>query len=322
MNHDLSEKLWQFVGEGNSSFSQLKEEVWQYQLAHNPVLAQYAKQLPYEEHLFVPISFFKHFPLKTGKGWEAEHIFESSKTTGQTSSKHYIQSLSWYEKVSIQGFHQFFPQGKYAIFALLPGYLERTNASLVYMVDNWMRRFGLPESGFFLDDMEELGNRLGRAYREGKPVLLIGVTFALLDFAEQYPIEIPHALIIETGGMKGKREELTRNQVHQRLKEAFQVAHIISEYGMTELMSQAYALENGRFRTPPWMEIVISDIHLSSLPKRAGKSGRINIIDLANLHSCSFIATDDIGRMCEDGSFEVLGRLDQAELRGCNLMYE
>ncbi|MEL6193002.1 MAG: acyl transferase [Bacteroidota bacterium] len=230
--------------------------------------------------------------------------------------------MEWYEKVCLKGFHHFFSLQEYAIFALLPGYLERTNASLVYMVNGWMKQFGLPESGFFLDNMEELATRLKEAYQEGKPVLLIGVTFALLDFAEQFPMQVPNAIIMETGGMKGRREELTRLQVHKRLKEAFGVGQVVSEYGMTELMSQAYALENGRFQTPPWMKIHVSDIHLSSLPKPSGKTGRINIIDLGNIHSCSFIATDDIGRMYEDGSFEVLGRLDNAELRGCNLMYE
>lgn len=322
MNQDLPEKLWKFVQGKGSSFAEMEAEVRAYQMVHNPILRQYASQLPGKERLFLPISFFKHFEIKTGNDWQEEHTFESSRTTGQSPSRHFIKSLDWYEKVCLQGFHHFFPQQKYAIFALLPGYLERTNASLVHMVKGWMNEFGLPESGFFLDNMEELAKRLNKAYQEGKPVLLIGVTFALLDFAEGFPTHVPNAIIMETGGMKGRREELTRHQVHSRLKEAFGVAQVVSEYGMTELMSQAYALENGRFQTPPWMKVHISDIHLSSLPKHVGKTGRINIIDLGNIHSCSFIATDDIGRMFEDGSFEVLGRLDNAELRGCNLMYE
>ncbi|MEM8900283.1 MAG: acyl transferase [Bacteroidota bacterium] len=322
MNQDLSEKLWKFIEGGGSSFAEMEADIREYQMVQNPVLKQYSSQLPGKERLFLPISFFKHFQIKTGIDWQEEHIFESSRTTGQTPSRHFVKSLDWYEKVCLQGFHHFFPQQEYAIFALLPGYLERTNASLVHMVNGWMKGFGLPESGFFLDNMEELAAHLKEAYQEEKPVILIGVTFALLDFAERYPTHIPDAIIIETGGMKGRREELTRSQVHMRLKDVFGVDHVVSEYGMTELMSQAYALENGRFQTPPWMKIYISDIHLSSLPKPAGKTGRINIIDLGNIHSCSFIATDDIGRMYEDGSFEVLGRLDNAELRGCNLMYE
>ncbi|MEM7511671.1 MAG: hypothetical protein AAF388_12110 [Bacteroidota bacterium] len=235
MNQDLSEKLWKFIEEGGFSFSDMEAEVREYQMVHNPIFQQYTSQLPNQGRLFLPISFFKHFEIKTGINWQEEHTFESSGTTGQIPSRHFIKSLDWYEKVCLQGFHHFFPQQEYAIFALLPGYLERTNASLVHMVNSWMKQFGLQESGFFLDNMEELVTQLEKVYQEGKPVLLIGVTFALLDFAEQFPTHVPNALIMETGGMKGRREELTRHQVHARLKEAFGVRHVVSEYGMTEL---------------------------------------------------------------------------------------
>jgi hypothetical protein len=295
--------------------------LWQYQRTHNPVMRRFARELGVDGPVFIPIEFFKHFPMKTG-AWEAEAVFASSGTTGQTPSLHHVRDLAWYRRVSRAGFRYFFPDKPFRILALLPSYLERGNSSLVRMVRDWMEDFGLPGSDFFLHDFTALARALREAAEAGQPILLIGVAFALLDFAAQYPMQLPQGtLLIETGGMKGRGEELTRQELHQRLRSAFGLPQIVSEYGMTELLSQAYALREGRFHTPPWLHVIISDIHLGSLRKAPGQSGRINLIDLANIHSCAFIATDDLGRAREDGSFEVLGRLEQSEIRGCNLMY-
>jgi len=298
---------------------ELAKALWTYQRAHNPVLKRYCDLLKQETPTFLPISFFKHFELQTAPPWLAQAVFESSGTTGQQPSRHFVRDLKLYEAVSEEAFFRFFPRQSYQILALLPSYLERGNSSLVYMVQHWIRSFGLEGSGFFLDDFAALRRQIDAARG---PLLIIGVAFALLDFAGQFPGALPPgSLVLETGGMKGRREELTRAQLHQALCQAFELPFISSEYGMTELMSQAYAPREGRFFAPPWLKVVITDVHLPELLQPPGISGRINFIDLANVHSCAFIATDDIGRMHADGSFEVLGRLDHAELRGCSLMY-
>lgn len=295
------------------------EEVWAYQKQENAILRTFTTHFPTEMPTFLPIECFKTFPVKT-REWTEEMRFESSGTTGQIPSRHYVKDLDLYKQVSIQGFFHFFPKKKYRILALLPSYLERKNASLVQMVRFWIEEFGLPNSGFYLHNFEELEKAIVEA--EGEEIILIGVAFALLDFAEKMQRKLPkNTIVIETGGMKGRKRELTRPEMHQKLCEGFGIDKIASEYGMTELLSQAYALENGRFRTPPWMKVVISDIHLPTKVQSLGVAGRINVIDLANIHSCAFIATDDMGKLHEDGTFEVLGRIDNAELRGCNLMY-
>ena len=304
-------------------FEPLAQQLWDYQRSQNPVIQTFCQQLGSTERTWIPIEFFKAFALKTGGDWEASYVFESSGTTGQTPSRHYVKDIQLYETALLKGFTHFFPQQSYRILALLPSYLERGNSSLVHMVKTWIDHFGLPGSGFYLYNFEELQQAIGEGGDAGEPMILIGVSFALLDFAEQYPQTLPpNTWVIETGGMKGRRAELTRTTLHERLCAGLGADNICSEYGMTELLSQAYAMEGGRFHTPPWMRIDIRDLHLPDLPRPQGSTGRICITDLANMHSCAFIATDDLGRQYPDGSIEVLGRVDNSELRGCNLMYD
>ncbi len=323
MNKFNSEKFKNDFFSSVFDFERQMESLWQYQLTHNKVVRTFCQELGVSDPQFIPIEFFKHLDLKTGEGWEAEMIFESSGTTGQQPSRHHVKSLDWYYKVSMAGFCTFFKEEPYYILALLPSYLERSQSSLVQMVQHWISDFGLPGSGFYLYNFDELADALDVAHKQDLPTLLIGVSFALMDFADYYHRALPaNTIVMETGGMKGRREEMTKQALHYYLSERFSVDRIYSEYGMTELLSQAYSLGGGRFKTPPWMKFIISDIHLSSLPKKIGKTGRINIVDLANIDSCAFIATDDIGRAHPDGSYEILGRLDYADLRGCNLMYQ
>ncbi len=318
---DFSTRLFS----GERPFEALRDELWAWQRAHNPTLRAYCEALGRRELTYLPIEFFKHFAVQTAPPWTAAFCFESSGTTGQEPSRHLVRDPDLYRESAIRGFFHFFPEKNYRILALLPSYLERQNASLVHMVQLWIDTFGRPGSGFYLHDFEALAAAIGDADKAGEQVLLIGVSFALLDFAafsgEKGLALPPDAIVMETGGMKGRREELVREELHTRLRQGLGVPAIASEYGMTELLSQAYALEKGRFQCPPWMRVEIADIHLPTLIQPPGISGRILITDLANVHSCAFIATEDIGRLHEDGSFEVLGRLDHAELRGCNLMY-
>ena len=304
-------------------FEALAEEVWQFQRQHNPVVARFTRLLGSEEQVFLPIRFFRDFEVRVAGEWEPECVFESSGTTGQIRSRHLVRDKGLYERSLVKAFRHFYGEGEWAIFALLPSYLERKGSSLVYMVRHWMADFGLPGSGFFLDDHAALAEGLEAAAGRGERILVIGVTFGLLDFAEAYKVELPaDAVVMETGGMKGRRKEMVREEVHGVLKEAFGVKGVDSEYGMTELLSQAYAKHGGRFNCPPWMRVVVTDPYVPGRALPPDRTGRINVIDLANVYSCSLIQTDDLGRLHEDGSFEVLGRLDHAELRGCNLMVE
>lgn len=299
----------------------LVNELWNYQCTYNQVMAKYAAELAIQGPASIPISFFKSFDLKDGD-WSPEVIFESSGTTGQIPSRHLVKDTDWYNKISLQGFHERFGREKYRILALLPSYLERGNSSLVFMMQHWIEQFGLPGSGFYLDNLDELVKHLQEAEKSGEKVLLMGVSFALLDLAERGDVKVPPGtLIIETGGMKGRRKELTRAELHATLRAGLGATEIHSEYGMTELLSQAYTIDGFRFRPSSSLLVRISDLHLDRLTVPIGRVGRIQLIDLANVHSCAFIATDDLGRMHPDGTFEVLGRIDNAELRGCNLMY-
>lgn len=297
----------------------LVNELWKYQVTHNPVVKTYAERLHSTLPVSLPISFFKSFELKDGD-WDPAVVFESSGTTGQTPSRHFVKDSSWYNRIALQGFFERFGDRKFRILALLPSYLERGNSSLVFMVNHWIETIGVEGSGFFLDNLDDLANELRNAPQT--PTLLIGVSFALLDLAEREDISLPdQTLIIETGGMKGRRKEMTRQELHQALREGLGATEIHSEYGMTELLSQAYTVDGFRFRPSSSLLVRISDLHLDRLNLPVGRVGRIQLIDLANIHSCAFIATDDLGRMHPDGTFEVLGRIDNAELRGCNLMY-
>jgi hypothetical protein len=272
-------------------------------------------QIPY-----LPISFFKsHEVLSTDDA--PEIVFSSSGTTGMVQSKHLVTALSLYEKSFNMAFEQFYgPIDNTCLLALLPSYLERDGSSLIYMVDALLKQSKHPDSGYFLHNHDDLYQKLRKLQSVNQKTILIGVTYALLDFIERYKIDFPNLIVMETGGMKGKRKEMVREELHQSLQEGFGVNAIHSEYGMTELLSQAYSSGNGIFNCPPWMKIYLRDTNdpLSLSPNN--KTGGINIIDLANINSCSFIATQDLGKLFHDGSFEVLGRFDNADIRGCNLL--
>ncbi|MGB2128600.1 MAG: acyl transferase [Flavicella sp.] len=269
---------------------------------------------------FLPIQFFKSHKI-INENALIEQTFLSSGTTGMSQSKHYVANISVYEESYQKGFNLFYgPVEDYVVLALLPSYLEREGSSLIYMVEDMIRRSKHIESGFYLNDIEVLKNQLLYLESQGKKTLLIGVSFALLDLVESYQFSFKNTIVMETGGMKGKRKEMVREELHNILKSGFGVDVIHSEYGMTELLSQAYSKGNGLFSCPPWMCIMIRDTEdpLSLLP--LGKTGGINVIDLANVNSCSFLATQDLGRLHTNGDFEILGRFDNSDIRGCNLL--
>lgn len=276
----------------------------------------------YKDIPFLPIDFFRTHRVITGNN-SAEIVFESSGTTGATPSRHHIADIRMYEKSFREGFELFYgPPESYCILALLPSYIERKNSSLVYMVNDLIKRSGHPRSGFYLDNLEELADVLDKliATSSKNKIMLIGVSFALLELAEKYPMPLKNTIIMETGGMKGRRKELIREELHEILKKSFQAEAIHSEYGMTELLSQAYSRGEGKFNCPPWMKILIRDVDDPLTLIGNNKTGGINVIDLANVNSCAFIATQDLGKTYDDGSFEVLGRFDNSDIRGCNLM--
>ena len=277
---------------------------------------------------FLPIRFFKQYDIISSADPSAvpQKIFYSSSTTGQTPSRHCVLDISLYEKSFLGGFRQFYGEPEdYVILALLPSYLEREGSSLVYMADRLIKESGRPESGYYLYDHDRLYSMLTELRRRGQRTLLLGVAFALLDFTEKYSLEGPNdswLTVMETGGMKGRREELSREELHSRLSEGFGLQAIHSEYGMCELLSQAYSKGDGVFRTPDSMRVVIRDINDPFRAAAPGERGIINVIDLANRNSCSFIETEDVGRAWPDGSFTVEGRLKGAERRGCNMLIE
>lgn len=314
------------IFQANPPFERLSREVWDWQRSHNPVMRRFCELLGSTEPTFIPISFFKEFEMKVGEGWEPELIFESSGTTGQVASRHLVRDEEIYRESLLKGYRHFYGDESRTILALLPNYLEKGGSSLVHMVQVWMESFGQAGSGFYLYALDNLRKALKTAKENGERILLIGVSYALLDFAEAGGIDLPEdAIVMETGGMKGRRKEMVREELHATLQRAFGVPAIHSEYGMTELFSQAYGVarpgEVCRFHCPPWMQVRITDPYVPGRFLTDGRVGRINVVDLANLHSCAFIRTDDLGRRYSDGSFEVLGRLDHAELRGCNLLY-
>lgn len=310
------------------SFDKVAEMVFRYQVAHNPLYARYLDLLGYPHrssfivHPSLPISFFKSHDVRTGV-WVGEATFTSSSTTGQTPSQHPVRDAGFYLENARRGFAEFYSDpSEWCVLALLPSYLERQGSSLVAMADDFIRQSKYPDSGFFLNDFERLREVLLRCKVMEINTLLLGVSFALLDFAEQCPMDLSGITVMETGGMKGRRREITRTELHQSLSEAFQIDRVHSEYGMTELLSQAYATGGPRFTPAPTMRVVATEINDPFCIVAPGRTGVLNIIDLANLDSCSFIATEDVGKVYQDGQFEVLGRLDAAELRGCNLMVE
>lgn len=272
---------------------------------------------------FLPIDFFKRHPVLSVHNQAVETVFESSGTTGQVRSRHYVQSLSFYHRVCQHIFEaRFGSLSSYHILALLPSYLERKNASLVSMVDYFIRESASDYSGFYLDDYEKLLQTIHRAQSTGRRVLLVGVTFALLHLAETYAPDLHSVRVLETGGMKGMRKEITREEVYDILRKQTGVREIYSEYGMTELLSQAYTTDPGVFQPPPWMRVAIREVNDPFTLAGEHKFGGINVVDLANIHSCAFIETMDRGKVDANQHFEVLGRLDNSDVRGCNTMID
>lgn len=319
--NEIAEKV--FAVSNEKAFCQIAQDVFRYQFFQNPVYQAYCKAIGktpagvqvLADIPFLPIAFFKTHPVASGP-FEPVAVFKSSGTTGAATSRHFIRDLSQYEKSFLACFERFFgPPQRYCILGLLPSYLEQGDSSLVYMVDCLIKKSGHADSGFYLYNHQQLHETLSRLETAGQPCLLFGVTYALLDFAERYPMPLRNTIVVETGGMKGRKKELTKAALYQQLKAAFSLPHIHSEYGMTELLSQAYATD-GHYRCPPWMKVLLRDETDPFCLNR--RSGAINVIDLANLHSCTFIATEDLGRQHEDGSFEVLGRMDNTDIRGCS----
>lgn len=309
-------------------FEKMALKVFRHQYDHNLVYRQFCdfvkkdkqtvkslKQIP-----FLPIQFFKSHDVVSSTNYP-ETIFTSSGTTGSITSRHLVTDLSLYEQSYRQAFSQFYGNIEdYTVLALLPSYLERQGSSLIHMVEDLIQLSNNSDSGFYLNDYDALVSKLLEQERDNKNVLLIGVTFALLDLIEKQNFKLENTIIMETGGMKGRRKEMIREELHEILTKGFGVKSIHSEYGMTELLSQAYSLGNGIFECPSWMQIHIRDTEDALTYISNGKTGGINVIDLANINSCSFIATQDLGKKYDNGSFEVLGRFDNSDIRGCNLM--
>jgi hypothetical protein len=310
-----------------TSFDELAKEVFQYQYSNNEVykdwcdlVATYPAKIEMTRQMpFLPISFFKSHVILSGNG-QYDLIFESSGTTQTGKSRHFVKDLRLYTRSFTKGFEWFYGDiSQWCIIGLLPSYLQQKNSSLIKMADAFIRLSRHTSSGFYLDDYEKLLGALSRLEQGHQKTLLIGVTYALLDFADRFPMPLTSTTIMETGGMKGRRKEMTRQEVHAILQKQLGIGQVHSEYGMTELLSQAYSKGGGRFFCPPWMKVLVRDEDDPLLVKSEGK-GALNIIDLANVNSCSFIATDDAGEVFDDGSFTVSGRLDGSDIRGCSLM--
>lgn len=317
-----------FSVSSQSAFKNLALDVFKHQFKNNKVYRSFCDLLyvhpsdisNLEDIPYLPIQFFKNKKVISSKD-EIEEIFYSSGTTGSVTSKHFVTDINVYKKSYLKGFHHFYGDIEdYSILALLPNYLERKGSSLVFMVDDLIKKSKHNESGFYLHNLKELAEKLNGLDNRGQKVLLIGVSFALLDLIEKYKFNLKNTVIMETGGMKGRRKEMIREELHQVLANGFGVDKIHSEYGMTELLSQAYSKGNGLFQTPPWMKILIRDTEDALKVDSRLKSGGINVIDLANYNSCSFIATQDLGKVYENNQFEILGRFDNSDIRGCNLM--
>ena len=309
-------------------FEKIALKIFRFQYENNTVYKEFCDFLKtkvsnvksLEQIPFLPIQFFKSHQIVSNTD-KIQETFTSSGTTGTNTSSHYVTDVLLYEQSYSQAFHQFYGDiENFVVLALLPSYLDRSGSSLIYMVSDLIKKSLNPESGFYLNNYDELINKLLLLDKQGKNVLLIGVTYALLDLIEIRKFELKNTIIMETGGMKGKRKEMIREELHQVLCDGFGVQTIHSEYGMTELLSQAYSLGNGIFECPNWMHILIRDTEDALTYVANQKTGGINVIDLANINSCSFIATQDLGKKFDNQSFEVLGRFDHSDIRGCNLM--
>jgi len=321
-NHDI------FTISNQKQFDKIALKVFRFQYENNLVYREFCdflktdvqKVKSIQQIPFLPIQFFKSHAVVSNTN-PIQTTFTSSGTTGMITSKHLVSDIRIYEESYRKGFSQFYGNIEdYVVLALLPSYLEREGSSLIHMVDDLIQLSNQAESGFYLHNYDELIEKLTQLDRSGQNVLLIGVTYALLDLVEKHSFQLENTIIMETGGMKGKRKEMIREELHQQLCEGFGVNAIHSEYGMTELLSQAYSLGNGIFECPSWMQILVRDTEDALSYVREGKTGGINVIDLANINSCSFIATQDLGKKYSNGSFEVLGRFDHSDIRGCNLM--
>jgi phenylacetate-coenzyme A ligase PaaK-like adenylate-forming protein len=323
----LIEKTDIFAIKNKKQFEKIALQIFRYQYVNVLVYQQFCNLLGKNiqnvktilDIPFLPISFFKTHTI-LASGASVEILFSSSGTTGIITSKHHVADISLYQKSYKNGFAAFYGNiENYVVLALLPSYLEREGSSLIYMVEDLIKASNNGDSGFYLHNQDALIEKLEALEKSGNNILLIGVTYALLDLIEKKKLQLNHTIIMETGGMKGRRKEMIREELHKQLCNGFGVKSIHSEYGMTELLSQAYSLGNGVFECPPWMQVYIRDTEDALSYISDGKTGGINIIDLANIHSCSFIATQDLGKKNPNG-FEVLGRFDHADIRGCNLL--
>lgn len=327
MSNFLKNKI---LAHNTADFNHLALAVFQYQAKENPVYNAYLNLLKCDpaqvsqltDIPFLPISLFKTHTVLTGPHTPGI-TFSSSGTTGQQTSLHQVVDPDFYTENALKGFAQFYgPVKEYCVLALLPAYLERTGSSLVFMVQQFIQQSIYPTSGFYLDDLEALAHQLKIQQAKKIPTLLIGVSFALMDLAEQFPQDLSNIIIMETGGMKGRRKEITRKELHTHLKIAFQIANIHSEYGMTELLSQAYSQGDEWFDGGATLRVLVREINDPFAYVPAGRTGVLNVVDLANVNSCSFVATADLGQVGEDQRFKVLGRLDASDVRGCNLMVD
>ena len=314
--------------QSEEDFTSAALEVFKHQFKNNKVYRSFCDLLyvhpsdvkTIEEIPFLPIQFFKTKKVLSSLD-KVEEIFTSSGTTGSITSKHFVTDINLYKESYLKGFLHFYGNIEdYVVLALLPNYLERKGSSLVFMVDDLIIKSKNIESGFYLNNLEELAKKLIELNQKGQKVLLIGVSFALLDLIEQQQFNLKNTIIMETGGMKGRRKELVREELHNTLKKGFGVDEIHSEYGMTELLSQGYSKGNGVFNCPPWMKILTRDTEDALTIQAKEKNGGINVIDLANYNSCSFIATQDLGKVYKNQTFEIIGRFDSSDIRGCNLM--
>jgi hypothetical protein len=319
----------QLYSVNDKSFRDIALQLFRFQATQNSVYRAYLRLLgispdkirTLEDIPFLPISFFKTQILKTGE-WESGTVFTSSGTTGSTTSQHHVPNLPFYRNHSVKCFEHFFGKlSEYHFLALLPSYLDRKNSSLVVMMDHFIRESGSTASGFYLDNLNGLLEDLKKLQGNARKVILWGVSFALLDMAE-LNVDLSHCMIFETGGMKGRRRELTRFELQETLKKGLNVSKIFSEYGMTELFSQAYSRGNGRFACPPWLKVIGRDLSDPLHKGLQNETAGINIIDLANYQTISFIETEDLGKIYADGTFEVMGRIDNSDIRGCNLMVD
>jgi phenylacetate-coenzyme A ligase PaaK-like adenylate-forming protein len=326
--NDIIEKIFQI--KSNIEFEECCLQVFNYQIDNNKVYADWVSALGIKrtnvnsllDIPFLPISLFKTHKVVTSDA-PFDIVFSSSGTTGNNTSKHFIKDIGLYKKSFLTIFESLYGNtNEMVIIGLLPSYLERNGSSLIYMCENLIHKSGKAESGFYLNEFTALNSLLQKLQQQNQKTILFGVAYALLDFAETKPVAWDNLIVIETGGMKGRRKEMIREELHNTILENWPLHHIHSEYGMTELLSQAYLGDNKVFKCPPWMQVLIRDTSDPFQCIGENKTGGINIIDLANIDSCSFIATQDLGKKINDDTFEVLGRFDHSDIRGCNLLLQ